>query len=59
MARTRTERREIEGIHPEVLDAIGAPPGDTSIAWVADPFASVSERAAMVREDLTALGLLT
>ena len=54
MARTRTERREIEGIHPEVLDAIGAPPGDTSTAWVADPFASVSERAAMVREDLGA-----
>ena len=54
MARTRTDRREIEGPLPEQLDAVGAPPGDTSTSWVADPFASVAERASMVREDLQA-----
>ena len=54
MARTRTDRREIEGPLPEQLDAVGAPPGDTSTSWVADPFASVAERAAMVRSDLDA-----
>ena len=52
MATIRTERREIEGITPEILDTLGAPPGDTSTSWVADPFASVAERAAMVRSDL-------
>ena len=54
MARVRSQRREIEGISPEVLDAVGAPPGDTSTTWVADPFSSVAERASMVREDLQA-----
>ena len=48
MARVRTERREIEGIHPEVLDASER----RRALVIADPFASVAERAAMVREDL-------
>ena len=54
MARTRTDRREIEGVTAPAVDAIGAPPGDTSHTWVADPFASVAERAEMVRADLAA-----
>ena len=52
MARVRVHRREIEGPTPEILDVLGAPPGDTSTTWPADPFASVAERAAMVRSDL-------
>ena len=54
MAKVRSQRREIEGPTPEVLDTLGAPAGDTSSTWVADPFSSVAERAAMVREDLGA-----
>ena len=54
MARTRTDRREIEGPLPEQLDAVGAPPGDTSTSWVSDPFASVAERAEQARLDYAA-----
>ena len=59
MARTRTDRREIEGPLPEQLDAVGAPPGDTSTSWVADPFASVAERAERwCGSDLDAAGII-
>ena len=54
MARVRAQRREIEGPTPEVLDTLGAPAGDTSTVWVADPFASVAERAEMARLDYAA-----
>ena len=54
MARVRVHRREIEGPTPEILDVLGAPPGDTSTVWVADPFASVAERAEMARLDYAA-----
>ena len=54
MARVRSQRREIEGPTPNVLDTLGAPAGDTSTTWIADPFSSVAERAAMVRADYEA-----
>ena len=53
MARVRTLRREIENILPMVLDAMGAPEGDTTVSWVADPFASVQERTQEVLMMLT------
>ena len=44
MSKALERRNEIEAILPPLIDAMGAPPGPTSTTWVADPFASLSER---------------
>ena len=54
LARVRTDRRHIETVLPALLDDLGAPSGDTTVTWPADPFATVAERAAAIRSDLEA-----
>ena len=54
MSRLRTLRRHLERILAEIFDALGAPPGSTDAQWIADPFATLAERAGAVRDDYTA-----
>ena len=48
LTKVKEVRLELESLIPEIMDGMGAPPGDTAIKWVADPWASEAERTASV-----------
>ena len=58
LSRTSRLREDIEEAMPFLLDALGAPPGDTTVQWSGSPLTTASERHATT-ERLFAAGILT
>lgn len=48
LTKVKKVRNSLERIIPRIIDSMGAPPEDTYIRWIADPWASEAERSATI-----------
>lgn len=48
LTKVKKFRLKMEILIPKIMDGMGAPPGTTSLKWVADPWASDAERTAHI-----------